>query len=69
MINVIGGLVASLLAWVFFRNTDDKDKSAWDGAALAITKDLIDAHGVEVAQGIADLWQLDAERAQAMRDE
>ena len=65
----LGAFIAFFVAWLLFRNVDEGDQAAWDGVALAETVELLDAHGQDAAQDLADLWQLDAERKQATRDE
>jgi hypothetical protein len=62
-------MLALALAWLLFRNADPKDDAAWEGVAMASTQELLGVDGQEAAQVVADLWQLDAERERAMRDE
>jgi len=66
---ILGGLLALLLAWLLFRDADPRNEDVWEGIALGETLELLNAHGQEAAQDAADLWQLDAERDRAMRDE
>lgn len=67
MTSLLGTLLALFLAWLLFRNADDKDDAAWEGVAMAETQELLAADG-DAAQVVADLWNLDVER-DAMRDE
>jgi hypothetical protein len=69
LINLLGATLALFLAWLLFRGTDPTDDAAWDGVAMASTQELLAADGDEAAQIVADLWQLDAERDQAMGDD
>jgi hypothetical protein len=66
---ILGSLLVLVLAWLLFRHADPRDEDVWEGVALGITAESLDDHGQDAAQDLADLWQLDAERERAMRDE
>jgi hypothetical protein len=69
LISVVGGLIAFGVAWLLFRGVDPRDQDAWDGIELALTNQLLNTHGADMAEPIADLWNFAVARQQSLADD